>query len=197
MNKPWLAEGSIWKTEALYWAWLRSQLRRVWSAYPIKSAYKRTLGRPPTIHERKLKVFHPSTKRVCPCNNCGRVMPISKLQVDHVVGNHSLLSFDDVKAFVIAMGALTFDDFQPLCKSCNSIKGTAETHGQTFEQALDRRCVIKYTKQLNVEKMLLLAGAKLTTKKQQAIDIQNLLVSKMTTLEKLDFIESGLIRNKK
>jgi len=44
MNKqspPWEQRGSIWKSESAYWNWIRGQLRRASSRYPIKNAFIR------------------------------------------------------------------------------------------------------------------------------------------------------------
>lgn len=38
-HTPWLYEGSIWKTEASYWAWVRGQFRAIWKDWPMKNNY--------------------------------------------------------------------------------------------------------------------------------------------------------------
>lgn len=38
-HTPYLYDGSIWKTEAAYWAWVRGQFRSIWTDWAPKTEY--------------------------------------------------------------------------------------------------------------------------------------------------------------
>ena len=187
--KPWECDGSPWKTEASYYAWLRGQLRRIWSNYPIRNEFKKKAGRLVTQAERNIKLFHPSTKRVflCPC--CDRVLPVSKAQVDHIVGGISLKTEDDILNFVKHVAMLSPDHMQLLCITCNKIKGVGEGQGWTFERALDRMVMLKLLKHKDTIPKLLNAGLLISPKRALEQNIQEHLIDKMDRLTKIEMLD--------
>lgn len=143
-NKPWEEYPHIWKTEAAFWAYLRGSLRRaVWEKSPIKLDFKNSQMIPPP------KGYTGRGKKGQYCALTGEWEMTSKLQVDHVEGEMSLTSWDDVLPFLLHLIPKSFDDMQLVTIEAHKIKSHLERYGEkkgleTFEQAKADKMVIAF-----------------------------------------------------
>lgn len=85
---------------------------------------------------------------------CGEDFVQSQLQVDHVTGNHSLKTMDDLQDFVTALTHITEDDLAFVCKPCHYIKSYSEKQGITFKEAAIEKKVIEFAKEKSLTKQL-------------------------------------------
>lgn len=146
---PWeTPEGSsIWKTEAMYWTWLRGSLRRLWADYPLRKEWKKRQLRPVTEDERLKKVFHTSTKNVGQCVYCGEWFPGSRLECDHKEASLGCTSKETAESFLWHCGGGIGDAWVLSCKPCHKIKSHAEARGFTMKQAAADKEAILLQKQ--------------------------------------------------
>ena len=145
MTKPW-EETNAWKTPAQFYAWVRGQLRRGWSDYPLRTEFKNESCRPVTKEEKDAKKFHTSTKTVGQCVFCKDWFPKSKLEVDHKTPSGGCTSHEEAEQFLwYCMGA-SKEDFQLSCKPCHKIKTYAERYGFTFGEAVMEKQVVEFGK---------------------------------------------------
>lgn len=140
MMAPWEESPHIWKTKAAFMSWVRGGIRRgLWEKHPVKLEY---------MGEQTFKIVNtnPRSMKAHPmvnasrCAICGVVEKITVekknyFEVDHMTGNHSLRSMDDLRAFVEAMLFVTKADLQIVCKPCHKVKSYAEKEGISFELA--------------------------------------------------------------
>jgi hypothetical protein len=138
--KPWEEYPEIWKTEAAWWAYLRGALRRgLWERSPIKLSYKNSVcTKPPEGYKGKAKTGSH-------CALTGEWTGKSKLDVDHIEGYVSLLSWEDVLPFILHLvpprGSL-----QLVERDAHKIKSYAERMNISFEQAVIEKRIIELTK---------------------------------------------------
>jgi len=110
-------------TEAAFWGWIRSHLRRIsqrWApiyekikegARPVNDEDKRRWG------NRIRKVYH--------CESCGGWFPRKHITADHIVPCGSLKSFEDVGPFMERL-LCEKDGIQRLCTDCHDAKTKQE-----------------------------------------------------------------------
>lgn len=125
----WEQYPEIWKTKSEFFTWLRGALRReVWSKYPPKLAFKnKNCTKPPEEYKGKAK-----SGAYCALSN--KWVNKSNLEVDHIKGNVSLRSWEDLLPFVRHLCA-SEDNMQLVSKEAHKIKSYAEKNNITFEQA--------------------------------------------------------------
>jgi hypothetical protein len=174
MTNPWeTPEGKVvWKTEAQYWSWLRSALRRLWSDYPLRKVWKQSQLRPVTTQERLDKVYHPSTKNVGQCSFCKEWMAGSKLECDHLIESDGCTSKKTAESFLWHCGGLIGKDFRLACKPCHKIQSHSQRSGSTFEEARIEKEVIAISKAKQSSQWLIDKGvepASNETKRKQQI----------------------------
>ncbi|MNF40751.1 hypothetical protein D3C84_217600 [compost metagenome] len=144
---PWIQHKTIWPTEAKFMSWVRGGIRAgLWKKHPVKLEFLRqntilTVNTNP----RSMKRF-PMVK-AARCALCSLVHSIKDIEVDHLTGNHSLRSMDDLRAFIEAMIMVTFADLQLVCKPCHKIKSYAEKQGITCEEARAEKLAISLIKE--------------------------------------------------
>ena len=136
--QPWEHEGSIWKTKAAYFSWVRGQIRRsLWGRNPIKNYVKRLAAKPAPPGSR--------AKKVIECEFCHKDHAQSKIEVDHVVPAGSCRDWDDLGPFLRRMLDPS-GGYRLLCKPCHKTHTYAEKMGVTFEQAAILKEVIRICK---------------------------------------------------
>lgn len=143
MNKPW-EETKAWKSPAEYFGWIRGQLRRLWSDYPVRTEFLDEQCREVTPEEKANKVFHTSTKKVGQCTFCKCWFPKSKLEVDHKTPSDGCKNHTEAEAFLWYCGGASKEDMQLACKPCHKIKTYAEREGLSFEEAVVEKEVILF-----------------------------------------------------
>ena len=148
-KEVWKTYSHIWKTKAQYFTWLRGGLRKLWSDYPARKAWKASKLRPVTAQERTSRVYHPSTKRVGMCVFCDTWMAGSKLECDHKHSSGGCYDFETAVEFLWYCTNLEGDDFQLACKPCHKIETYREKMGITFEEARVTKQAIAWQKEMN------------------------------------------------
>lgn len=137
--EPWLHEGSIWKTQAAYFAWVRGQIRRgLWSRNPIKNYIKRQARKPAPKGSR--------AKFVITCEFCRKDHAQTKIEVDHIIPAGSLKNWEDIGPFMQRM-LNPSGGYRLLCKPCHKTHTYAEKHGLSFNEASAHKQAIRIMKQ--------------------------------------------------
>jgi len=118
-NDVWNQKGSIWKSESAYWNWIRGQLRRASSRYPIKNAFIRD-----NRHRLDGGYYKNGKKKTMwggVCNECSGSFKMKELAVDHIEPAGSMNSPDQLEAYITRLFC-SYDNFQFLCTTCHEIK---------------------------------------------------------------------------
>lgn len=133
--RAWEAYPEIWKTEAMWMAWVRGGIRRgLWEKHPVKLEFMKSQTFPMVnTNPRSMKRF-PTVAGVH-CAICRGEFRASDCQVDHIHGNHPLRNMDDLRQFVEAMIMVKASDLQMVCKPCHEVKSYSERKGISFEHA--------------------------------------------------------------
>ena len=141
---PWEVYPDIWKTESAFMSWIRGGIRGgLWNKHPVKLEF---------IKKNRIQIPNPNPKGKKPtvwgaeCALTGDIVPISQIQVDHKVGNHSLQSISDLQSFIEAIVLVNDDDLQLVSKDAHAVKSYSEKMGITFEEAVIEKKVIAFAK---------------------------------------------------
>ena len=143
-KKMWEIHPEIWKTESAYMSWIRGGIRRyLWAKNPVKLEF---------IKQNRIRIPNPNTRGKVKevwggvCALTGGTYPIGDMEVDHIIGNHSLKSLDDLQSFIEGIVMVSFNDLQLVSKEAHKIKSYAEKYGITFEQAKKQKEFILISK---------------------------------------------------
>lgn len=132
---PWEIDDNPWGTKAKFFSWLRGQLRRAWSKYPIRINY---------LNQKRFKIPNPKKKGRkeiwgVKCEKCKKKFPLSNIQVDHIESAGKLTEREDIQDFIERLVFVGYDDIQLLCKDCHGIKTYMDRYGVTWAQAKKRK----------------------------------------------------------
>lgn len=134
----------IWKTESAFMSWIRGGVRRsLWNRHPVKLEF---------IKNNRIKIPNPNPRGKVKevwggvCALTGETHILSNLEVDHIKGQHSLKSIDDIQSFIEGIVLVTQDDLQFVSKEAHKIKSYAEKHNMSFEQAKKQKEYINICK---------------------------------------------------
>lgn len=157
-NKPW-EYSDFWASESEFLGWLRGQLRQIWMDYPIRIEFKNNQCVRVNTAMRQRYGLSGNTKYAAACVFCNDWFPKSKLEVDHILGESSLRSIEDVQSYLDHM-MCPESNMQLTCKPCHRVKTYAERYNMTFEEARLEKQVIEWLKQSTADqkKILTLAG---------------------------------------
>jgi len=114
--KPRTRAGATW-TEAKYFQFIRSALRKATMRYPVKQKVLAANRRPKQLPGRH--------KWECKCAHCNLWWAQTACQVDHIVPAGKLSSYADLPGFVARLFCEP-EDMQVLCSSCHQIKTNEE-----------------------------------------------------------------------
>jgi len=141
---PWETHPHIWNTKAKFMSFVRGGIRKsLWQRHPVKLDF---------IKNNRKRIKNPNPKGKVAmvwggeCYLCGNDFVQKDLQVDHLKGNYSLKTMDDLQSFVEAMLFVAEDDLALVCHSCHKIKSHAERKGITFEEARVEKVIIEMMK---------------------------------------------------
>lgn len=141
---PWIEHPNIWKTRSAFMSFLRGGIRRaLWNRSPIKLEF---------IKQNRRKIKNPNPKGKVEtvwggtCALTGLEFPLNQLEVDHVVGNHSLNNLEDIQSFIENIVLVSFDDLQFVSKDAHRVKSYADKHKISFEEALIAKQIIEICK---------------------------------------------------
>ena len=152
-KKLWEIYPHIWSSESAYMSWLRGGIRRyLWSKNPVKLEF---------IKQNRIKIPNPNPKGKVKevwggvCTLTGNTYVIGDMEVDHISGNHSLKTIDDLVPFVKGIVMVTLEDLQLVSKEAHKIKSYAEKQGISFEEARAEKTAIELIKK-GVDKQFLI-----------------------------------------
>lgn len=104
-------------TEAQFFAYIRSALRRLSIRWKPRNTFLSEIRRPKDNGGR--------SKWEYPCSECKQYFIRAHIEVDHIIACGSLKSFDDIGPFVKRL-LCEKDGFMCLCKECHRLKTNKE-----------------------------------------------------------------------
>lgn len=142
--QPWMELPNVWKTESAFLAYIRGGIRRsLWNRSPVKIEF---INR----NRYKIESTNPKLKgRLVWGGTCaltGEVFQLKDLEVDHISGNHSLKSLDDIQKFIEGIVLVSVKDLQFVSKEAHKVKSYAERMGISFEDAKAIKQAIEFEK---------------------------------------------------
>lgn len=114
--------GGTW-SEARYFGFIRSGLRRMSARWPVKYQVMEESRRKYTGGDKR-------TKWEYQCAHCKGWFKGKDIQVDHIVPAGSLKTFEDLPKFVSTLFCEK-ENLQTLCTSCHNIKTQEERNAKT------------------------------------------------------------------
>lgn len=119
---------------------LRSAVRQVWKMHDVKVSYLMKMSYPD---------MNPSTrtKWLVDCEICRETFKTSDVQIDHIKGEHSLKTLEDLLPFSESILGVSHDDLQIACIPCHEALTYSERYGVTLEEAFKEKKVISKTNQ--------------------------------------------------
>ena len=116
-------------TQASFYSWLRSLLRKGWSRFPNKTTFERVnrVRAPVGLNGRLVWGGR--------CNICEELFKTSDLHIDHLIPAGSLKGPEDVARFIAHL-YVPSTRMQWLCIPCHSLVTLTETHGVSMEDAV-------------------------------------------------------------
>ena len=114
---------------------LRSSVRQVWFKHPVKLSY---------LYSKTYPDKNPATrtKWLIDCEMCECSFKTSDVQVDHIIGEHSLLSLEDVVPFATSILGVSHEDLRILCVPCHEAQTYSSRYNMTLEEAFAEKEVI-------------------------------------------------------
>ena len=106
-------------TEARYFAFIRSALRRASSKWPVKFDVKNEGRRKKPLHTHGRHRFEYQ------CNECNRWFPDKEVAIDHINPAGTLRTYEDLPRFVETLFCEK-DNLQILCHGCHGVKTASE-----------------------------------------------------------------------
>jgi hypothetical protein len=113
MKPPKTRAGNTW-TEAKFWGFLRSALRRASTRWPGKSQARVAVRRPYCGPLSRVKWEYQ-------CVTCKQWLPEKETELDHIEACGSLKEYSDLPGFVERL-FVEKDGYQVLCKKCHNNK---------------------------------------------------------------------------
>lgn len=102
-------------TEAAFWGYLRSGLRRMSLTWPPLRNIMRRDRRPYSGPDKRTKWEHR-------CEACGRWYPAKLIEVDHIIPCGQLKNWDDLRGFAERLFCEA-DGLRKTCVECNQKRG--------------------------------------------------------------------------
>lgn len=167
--QPWVEYPHIWKTESAYLSFVRGGIRRyLWSKNPVKLEFeKESTVQIPNDNPRSMKRF--PTVAGGRCTICNGLFKRTEMECDHLTGEHSLRSLNDVQSFIEGIVFIRKEDLAMVCKPCHAIKTYAERYSLSLEDAKATKQAIEFEKKgvKKVVDMLTKAGYNVPSSKDK------------------------------
>ena len=143
-EKFWKYEGSRFKSDAQWFSFLRSNLRKGWNTHfmkleKLKQVKKKIPNPNPKSATRFPEVFGAG------CEICGKTCALSAgkkearnkdyIVIDHKNPAKNFSDISHVQGFFERLFCVTIDDLRAVCTTCNSTLAYADKHGISFEEA--------------------------------------------------------------
>lgn len=125
---------------------LRTAIRQVWRMHDVKVSYlmKKSYS---DMNEMT------RTKWLVDCECCKQPFKTNEVQVDHIKGEHSLKTFEDLLPFAESILGVSHEDLQVLCVPCHEARTYSERYGVSLEQAFKEKIIItKLNQKAGVQK---------------------------------------------
>lgn len=171
--QPWVEYPHIWKSESAYLSFVRGGIRRyLWSKNPVKLEFeKESTVQIPNDNPRSIKRF--PTVAGGRCTICSGLFKRTEMECDHLTGEHSLRSLNDVQSFIEGIVFIRKEDLAMVCKPCHGIKTYAERYGLSFEDAKATKQAIEFEKKgvKKVVDMLTKSGYNVPSSKDKRRDM--------------------------
>lgn len=175
---PWIEHPNIWATKASFFSFLRGGIRRsLWNRSAIKLEF---------LKKNRKRIPNPNPKGKAAevwgarCYICGNDYPLNQINVDHVVGNHSLKEMSDIQSFIENIVCVSFDELALVCLPCHKCKSHAEKKGISFEAAVAEKEAIRLCKENKdvdwLEQRGIIAS---TTKAKRRTQIEKILLEEL------------------
>lgn len=119
---------------------LRSAIRKVWMQHPVKISYLMSKTYPDMDDSTR-------TKWKIDCEICKGSFKLSEVQVDHIKGEHSLITLEDVVPFANSILGVRHEDLQIACIECHEALTYSERYGMSLEDARKEKEIIAKLKQ--------------------------------------------------
>lgn len=143
-EKFWKYEGSRFKSDSQWFAFLRSNLRKGWNTHFMKlEKLKQVRKKIPNPNPKSAKQF-PEVFGA-DCEICGKTYPLSggqkeaknkdRITIDHIHPAGAFSEIEHVQKFFERMFCVALDDLRACCTSCNSTLALADKQGISFEEA--------------------------------------------------------------
>jgi 5-methylcytosine-specific restriction endonuclease McrA len=107
----------LW-TEARFWTFIRSALRRASDRYPPKQEAKK-------LNRRVYKGQNKKQKWEYQCKKCDGWFMEKEVEIDHIIPTGTLRSFEDLADFCRRLFC-GVEGYQIMCKKCHAIKTNDE-----------------------------------------------------------------------
>lgn len=123
---------------------VRGAVRKAWMRSPTKlSLLAKSAIHVSDVPKNKLpKGLTKVSKWLYECNMCKDYFIPSKIQCDHVGGENSLKTYDDMVGFTRSILDVGWEDLQLLCVECHGYKTYSERYDVSLEQAKSEKEVI-------------------------------------------------------
>ena len=102
--------GDTW-TEARYFSFIRSALRKAWSKYPVRYQVLNEASRPYKGTDKR-------RKKEYQCASCNKWFMQKEVEVDHIKACGSLQKYADLPRFVETLFC-EIDNLRVVCKPCH------------------------------------------------------------------------------
>lgn len=117
-------------------SFIRGGVRRgLWMRHPVKLEFLNKNRVKAPIGRKTKKYPDGQPVWACQCSQCKGMFQQKDVEVDHITGNHSLKTIDDLDNFLRQIVYINDDELQIICKGCHKIKSYAERMGIPFEEA--------------------------------------------------------------
>ena len=159
----------LFPTKAKFWSYLRGALRRgLWEKSPMKLKFKnKNVSPPPSDYKGR-------GRKGDYCALTGEWTPVSKMEVDHIEGNKSLLCEEDIVPYILHLLA-DEDELQLVSKDAHKVKSFSERQGISFDEAKATKEAIAIQKAKEDNQWLrarnIEPGRNAKARRQQIIDV--------------------------
>lgn len=123
---------------------VRSAVRKSWMRHPAKLSLlmKNAIHVTDVPKDQLPPKLNARTKWLYKCNIEGTYHIGSDVEVDHIKGEHSLKSYDDMVGFTRSILDVGWSDLQILSKEAHACLTYAERYGLTYDEAKQEKEVI-------------------------------------------------------
>lgn len=155
-RKPWLCDGSPWKTESAFYNWIRGVLRKGWKVHPIKIEFiNRNRKRIKNPNEKSAKRFPECWGMTCDICKVDTVQ--ANIQIDHRGDSGTFTKLEDAPAYMAHLFLIDYESIRPLCLACHSVVSHSQNTGMSFEDAkIDKKAIEMMRKENRKETLALL-----------------------------------------